>query len=294
MKNRITVGIVTFNRVDFLKKNLPEALKQLNSDDELLVVDNNSSDGTSDFVSSVRDKRVSLYVERKQGLNNGRNAAIREAKNSYVLLLDDDASPCEGWVEGYRKAVEANDNCALYAGKTINDYEGRSPGYLSKKFEYLLGGKDYGEKIRYLTKAESPGGGNMMVNREIVLKYGGFDPEFDRNGDILIGNGEKELFERIKNEEKILYVPGAAIYHFAPLNRTNKKHLLERMYWQGYSDGLVGKKKNKLFLYKSKRIIFYFSKFVLENIKRIFIEPQAILFSIRLENMKTRGLFDVK
>jgi len=292
--NSISVAIITFNRSNFLRKNVPTVLRQLKSGDELLIVDNNSTDNTQEFVKSINDPRVRVIFEKTQGLNHGRNAAIKNAENFFVLLLDDDARPASNWLSAYREALGKFPDVAIFAGKTLNDYVGSDkPVYLAEKYEYLLGKKDYGVEYRFLKKSESPGGGNMMVNKNIILKYGGFDPGFDRNGELLIGNGEKELFNRINATEKCLYVPKGVIYHYAPKSRSTREHLLLRMYWQGYSDALLAKKNHQLLEYRMKRIFFYPSKFFFECIKRTVLEPKTIGFSFQMENAKTRGVYNV-
>jgi glycosyltransferase involved in cell wall biosynthesis len=295
MESNITIAVITYNRCDFLEKNLPKIIKQMDKKDQLIVIDNNSTDKTKEFVKSISDKRISYVVERKQGLNHGRNTALFSADYNYVLYIDDDAQSDETWLNEYKKALILHPGCAIYAGKTINNYHStEAPKYLSKKYEYLLGGKNYGERPRYLNGSESPGGGNMMLDRRIVLSVGGFDPDYDRKGNLLIGNGEKELWARLHNKRKCLYIPSAIIYHYAPADRTNKNHLLERMYWQGYSDSLVAKKNRSLGLFKLKRMMFYPTKFILESILRLIQEPSTFLFSIDLENKKTAGVYAIK
>lgn len=291
MDNKISVILITYNRVDFLKRNIPKIISLLKSGDELLVINNNSTDNTEEFLNSLKHVNFRSVLINEQGLNICRNAAIIEAKHRYLLFIDDDAYPDKEWLECFRKALMGNKNACIYCGKTINDYEIEEPKYLANKFDYLFGAKDYGEGEFYLKKGQSPGGGNMIIDKEIIKKLGGFDNNFDRRGKLLISNGETELVSKIfKNNFKIYYVPGAKIYHWAGKERTNKKWLIKRMYWQGISDGLLARKNGKILFLILKRILFHLIYFPAFFIINIFVNKNKAIFSLILEFNKTGGI----
>lgn len=78
----LTVALLTYNRLDYLKQSLAAVLGQSFEDFELLVLDNGSSDGTAQFILGLQDPRI-RYVR------NSRNVSTVEfnCRSAYHLAL---------------------------------------------------------------------------------------------------------------------------------------------------------------------------------------------------------------
>ncbi|HEX6370744.1 MAG TPA: glycosyltransferase [Longimicrobium sp.] len=283
------MALITYNRVEFLRANVPRIRALLHPGDELLILDNNSADGTPAFLAGVRGAEVrSVRVER-QGLNVCRNAAVAEARHDHVAYIDDDAWPAPGWLAAYRESRDRWPGAALHAGRTELDFEAAPPRHLPRKFRYLLGAIDYGDAPRPLSPVESPGGGNMMVDRTRLGAPAPFDEKFDRRGTGLLNNGETELVERLRARgERIVYAPGAVIHHWASRERAGGRWLLRRAFYQGVSDGLVAAKRRRYPYYLARRLAFHFTRGPLETLQR-WREPRALAFGLLLDASKTAG-----
>lgn len=87
----LTIVMTTYNRVGLLRQNIASLLSSEYSF-ELLVVDDGSSDRTEETVKSFRDARVT-YCRNTVNLGYARslNIGIEHAKNSQILLCEDDA-----------------------------------------------------------------------------------------------------------------------------------------------------------------------------------------------------------
>lgn len=290
MHHRISVILITYNREKFVRQNFPKLYNLLNKDDELIIIDNNSKDNTEKFLKEIKYDNVRKIFIQQQGLNICRNVALAEAKFNNLVYIDDDAYPDNDWLESFRNNIEDQSNIAIYAGKTINEYETIRPEYLSHKYDYLFGAKDYGDNKFFLNKLQSPGGGNMMINKAIIKRLGGFNERFDRKGTCLLSNGETELVTKIfDNNFKIIYIPTAKIYHWIGVNRLTKNWLIRRMYWQGISDGFLAKQNRTFLVLCIRRFFSHFLKMPLEillNIKN----PRIFIFNIILETVKTFGI----
>ena len=85
----VSVIIPTYNRVKFLPACINSVLKQSIPVEEIIVVDNNSSDGT---VNYIRDKfkMVRVLIEKNKGVSFARNLGILNSKNNWVAFLDSD------------------------------------------------------------------------------------------------------------------------------------------------------------------------------------------------------------
>jgi glycosyltransferase involved in cell wall biosynthesis len=89
MKLSISVIIPTFNRIDVLPKAIESVLAQTIIPDEIIVVDDGSTDGTAEMIQSDYPK-VSVLVQENAGVSSARNAGISVSKGDWIALLDSD------------------------------------------------------------------------------------------------------------------------------------------------------------------------------------------------------------
>jgi len=78
------------NGARYVRQCLDSILAQLGTDDELIVVDNGSTDDTPAIVAAVADPRIVLLHEAKPGPAAARNAALRRVRGEYVSFQDHD------------------------------------------------------------------------------------------------------------------------------------------------------------------------------------------------------------
>jgi glycosyltransferase involved in cell wall biosynthesis len=88
----ISVCICTYNRSESLRRTLESLARQNNIDlGEVLIVDNNCTDGTAEVVESFRERLpIRLVTESQQGLAHARNRAAAEFRGGVLLFTDDD------------------------------------------------------------------------------------------------------------------------------------------------------------------------------------------------------------
>ena len=86
---RVSVIIPTFNRVDFLPSALDSVLSQSYSINEIIVVDDGSTDKTIEKLSN-KYHSVTFLNQRNQGVSAARNTGIRQAKSPWIAFLDSD------------------------------------------------------------------------------------------------------------------------------------------------------------------------------------------------------------
>jgi len=95
----ISVLVVTRNRAPLLRRALETLARQQRPPDEVVVVDNASTDNTPEVVRSfARSLNVRLVTENTVGIPYARNTALKTAKGEIVTFLDDDCEAEPDWL----------------------------------------------------------------------------------------------------------------------------------------------------------------------------------------------------
>ena len=101
---RLSVVVVTYDSRAEVAAALPALCKQLGPGDELVVVDNASSDGTLDAVREVAPAATVVQTGSNTGFAAAANAGARAASGDLLVFLNPDATPAPGFVEAIRSA----------------------------------------------------------------------------------------------------------------------------------------------------------------------------------------------
>jgi len=99
-KFNVSVVIATRNRAESLRDTLASLTRQSRRPDEVVVVDNASSDHTRDIALKFADSLNLKYVyEAKRGIPYARNAGIQNAGGDIIAFIDDDCVADENWLK---------------------------------------------------------------------------------------------------------------------------------------------------------------------------------------------------
>ena len=86
-----SIVLPTFNRASFLSQAVESVLDQTFLNWELLLVDNNSTDGTDDLLDKFKDKRIkTVKISNGGSISVSRNLGIKAARGEWVAFLDSD------------------------------------------------------------------------------------------------------------------------------------------------------------------------------------------------------------
>ena len=90
-KKEILVSLVisNYNGLSYLKDSLPQILKIKNDNNEVIVIDNNSDDGSKNYLEKIENITV-IHNPFKGSKNKGLNQAIDRARGEYLLFIDND------------------------------------------------------------------------------------------------------------------------------------------------------------------------------------------------------------
>ena len=112
---RPSLCVINYNGEAYLRQSLPAALRQAGLFEEILLVDNGSSDGSVELVEREFPAVRVVQLGENRGACGARNAGIREARTDLLLFLDNDVFLLDGCVERLVEALGAHPDAILAA-----------------------------------------------------------------------------------------------------------------------------------------------------------------------------------
>lgn len=173
----VSVIIPSYNGAKYLSRSVESVLRQSYNNLELIIVDDGSTDNTSDIVRKFDDERL-IYIrhDKNRGLSQARNTGITRAKGDYIAYLDVDDEWHEDKLE---KNVEFSKHLGekffLFSNAEYYHFDGSmkydwSPSIKSGEYDYK----------GYSVTAPS----NWFFNKETLDYVGLFDVDFPNFADI--------------------------------------------------------------------------------------------------------------
>jgi glycosyltransferase involved in cell wall biosynthesis len=234
---KISVIVCTYNRSEHLGGALRTLCHQTldKSKYEVIVVDNNSTDGTRELVEEFcrRFEHVRYCFESQQGLSYARNRGWREARGEYVAYIDDDARAGKNWLKTAWVLLTNTKPAPLCLGGPILPfYSTTKPIWFKDEI------RTWGDNPRYLRSGESFSGSNMIWRKSIVEALGGFDVRSGVRGDYLSVGEETALFKKIWHtfeQPHLYYSPELAVHHWVSPAKMTVSYQLKRAFAEGQS-----------------------------------------------------------
>ncbi|WHY00001.1 glycosyltransferase family 2 protein [Neobacillus sp. DY30] len=89
---KVSVAMATYNGEKYIEQQIDSILMQLGSDDELIISDDHSSDGTIAIIDRYikNDPRVKLFMNEESGVTSNFENAIKRTQNDIIFLSDQD------------------------------------------------------------------------------------------------------------------------------------------------------------------------------------------------------------
>ncbi|MBL8012336.1 MAG: glycosyltransferase family 2 protein [Candidatus Omnitrophica bacterium] len=200
----VSVIIPAFNRASVLPRALQSVLTQTYEDYEILIVDDASTDDTSDLVKSYTDSRI-IYLRHaaNRGGAASRNTGIERARGELVAFLDSDDQWEPNKLQRQIDVLQrAGQDCGVVytALKAVYEATGET-----EMLEVTHRGRFLHELlISNCVRTLS----SVIVRRSALLKAGGFDPQLRscQDWDLYIRLAKECSFECINEPLTVYYV----------------------------------------------------------------------------------------
>jgi GT2 family glycosyltransferase len=119
ISDSVSVTIVTYNSGRFIKRCLESVLDQRYPYVDIIVVDNNSTDGTIDILEPFEDRVRIIYNEENSGFAAAQNQAIEASRGEWILTLNPDVLLLPNFIEALVQAGGLDPKVGTVCGKLL-------------------------------------------------------------------------------------------------------------------------------------------------------------------------------
>lgn len=236
----LSVVLCCFNSSQRIAPTLQHLQQQQISPDlcfEIIVVDNNSCDRTSEAASAAwgnSNPQIEFRVirESQQGLSFARERGLKEARHEIVVFVDDDNWLAPDYLAYAAELMFQYPRVALLGGWIDPIFEAEKPSWFDE-VEGIFAVGNKGANARVQPPGYTVPGAGMVVRKAALRELAAWGFEFtlsDRSGQSLCGGGDIELNLALQLcGWEIFYDPRLRLRHFIPEGR---------LQWQ-YARGLI-------------------------------------------------------
>lgn len=230
-----TVAIPTYNG----EHRLPEVLDCLRSQTgisslswEIIVVDNNSRDGTADVVRRYQANfpcPIRYCLEYKQGAAYARKRAVSEAHSDLVGFLDDDNLPAPNWIAAAYAFAQAHPAAGAFGSRIQGHFEVEPPENLKRLLPFLAITERGSAPLLYNPRQNLlPPSAGLVVRRQVWLEH---VPQHTIlsgrvEGSMITGEDLEALSHIQQSDWEIWYNPEMMLTHKIPHWRLERAYLI--------------------------------------------------------------------
>lgn len=210
----VSIVMLTRNDIEWAPRALRACLDHTDPCYELIVVDNGSTDGTAQFLSSRLIGAHVLLTGRNLGFGMGNNLGASYAVGEFVLFLNSDALVHPGWLRPLLARIVEHDTVAAVGPRFLNlDGSLQSAGALLSRAGATLtyGNGDDPERPEYIfaRSVDYSAGACLLLRRSAFNEVGGFDPAFG-----LVYFEDADLCLALwQHGHRVVYEPRSSVTH---------------------------------------------------------------------------------
>ena len=194
----LSVVTTVRNEVGSLDAWLTTLVAQLGADDEVVVVDGGSSDGTVELLRAraAAEPRVRLVETPGAGISEGRNIGVRAARHDWIACTDAGCDPDPGWLQALRLAAAEGGTDLVTGVYRAGPVDG-PPWMLAlaavsypvpaELRQTTLLDRAYGRLLGRMYDAGLPTGRSVAFRRSAWAAAGGYPEELATAEDVVFG-----------------------------------------------------------------------------------------------------------
>ena len=212
----VSVIVVNYNGKNLLE-NCFQSISQINYPNyEVLLIDNNSTDDSIEFVKNNYSSAIIIKLEKNYGFAYPNNVGAKNARGDYFLFLNNDTKVTPNFIDELVKAMEDEPKVGICQSMLL-----KPNGDVDSSGDFIdLIGVAFSSKEKISKKREilSAKGASMMVRKEVFEKLDGFDEKF------FISFEDVDLGWRAWiMGYKVLVIPQSVVYHLGGQTITKAK-----------------------------------------------------------------------
>jgi glycosyltransferase involved in cell wall biosynthesis len=239
----VSVVVPCYNQARFLGEAIESVLAQSHPLFEVVVVDDGSTDDTSEV--AARYPGVRLVRQENRGLSGARNAGLARSRGEYVVFLDADDRLLPGALEAGVERLEARPACAFVSGHYR--FIAVDGSFLRQEPERIVG-KDRYAALLQLNYIGPPA--VVMYRRAVFESVGAFDSSVNPAADydlylriarrFAVSSHEKVVAEYRQHGTNMTRSPAPMLSATIAVLRSQRKHLKgHEQYKEAYRTGVM-------------------------------------------------------
>ncbi len=203
----ISVCIPSYNRAKTLPFALNSLIPQLKENDEIVIVDDGSTDDTPSVLSRyLKDPRIRFIKKTHTNAPDTRNRAIQEARNEWLLWLDSDDRLKEGVLSHYRSMVKKYPDAEMFYGD-CDCYRQDRPTTQIEVQDFYNRNDEFVHRLFFSNPILN---GGTLIKKTVYLQHGFYSTDFYRCHDY-------EFWCRVAKNIRLKHA-GLKVYDFVQMN----------------------------------------------------------------------------
>jgi glycosyltransferase involved in cell wall biosynthesis len=199
-KPQFSVIIPTFNEENFIHRLLVDLEVQEEMDFEVIVVDGNSSDRTSEVIQGFKGEMKLTFLQmKKNNVSRQRNLGAKMAKGKYLVFLDADVQLNSNFLKLLKSSIKSNKS------QFLTTYIRSDSGNFWDEFICML--TNIGSSLAINISKPFVQGYNFILERQLFRRVGGFNPQivFGEDADLAFRLHKSGVSPIIVPEPKLIY-----------------------------------------------------------------------------------------
>lgn len=233
MDNTVTGSIVTYNNISTIPKTLETLFEQTKDVDfKLYILDNGSSDGTTEFIENNYPDVTVIRSPKNVGFGAGHNIIIDRVDSKYHVIINPDIVLNENVIGKLTEYMDDNPEIGLLSPRIcFPDGRDQILGKRNPQLKYLVASRLRGDEPSKLLKEyamldcdltkpvhiDNATGCFMFIRTDVLKQIGGFDDGY------FMYFEDADLTRRINEVSECVYYPDAIVNHV--WGRESKRNL---------------------------------------------------------------------